>query len=458
VSRLRARIIGIAVVSACGFTASNMQRDDATSPIDSSVDAYIPDASACLRGSAECIANGQMIRVCDGPGLQPHDEPCSWSCLSTPEAHCAKLVPSGGAVTTADLDPTTLGDVTITAAPTATLDTDTGAISNGVRPAGIGSIMNGIEVTQRGNVTVFRMSKLTVNGVLLRITGTRAAALVSLTDITINAEIDVQGDCAARTAGPGGFPGGSAGSDGSGSGGGGNGDGVPDDCTGGGGGGYGGEGGDGGGGADNQGNTFGSATIAALVGGGGGGGGGGGAEAGAGGGGGGALQLVANQRVTINGLTPLAGGINAGGCGGHTGDYCGGGGGAGGTILIEAPVIDFRSSTLAVNGGGGGGGSNGSDGRDASLSTTSAAGGNGGGGPGGGNSGGDGGNGGDDGDLNGDTGENAGRAGGGGGGVGRMRFNTLSGSILRSGTTVFSPALTSGQQTTTVSTGMAVIR
>ena len=205
-SRLRARIIGIAVVSACGFTASNMQRDDATSPIDSSVDAYIPDASACLRGSAECIANGQMIRVCDGPGLQPHDEPCSWSCLSTPEAHCAKLVPSGGAVTTADLDPTTLGDVTITAAPTATLDTDTGAISNGVRPAGIGSIMNGIEVTQRGNVTVFRMSKLTVNGVLLRITGTRAAALVSLTDITINAEIDVQGDCAARTAGPGGFP------------------------------------------------------------------------------------------------------------------------------------------------------------------------------------------------------------------------------------------------------------
>lgn len=455
-SRLRARIIGIAIVSACGFTATNMQREDAaTSPIDSSVDAYIPDASACLRGSAECIASGQMIRVCDGPNQQPHDEPCAWSCLSSPEAHCGKLVPSGGAVTTADLDPTTLGDTTIIAAPTATLDTDTGAIS-GVRPAGIGTILNGIDVTQRGNVTVFRFNKLTVNGPLLRITGTRAAALVSLTDITINAEIDAQGDCQARNAGPGGFLGGSAKNKGSGSGGGGSGGGDDNNCTGGGGGGYGGDGGDGGG-ANNGGTTFGAATITSLVGGGGGGGGGGndGAE---GGGGGGALQLVANTRVTINGLSPLAGGINAGGCGGHSAASCGGGAGAGGTILIEAPVIEFKSSTLAVNGGGGGGGSNGSDGRDATLNTTSAAGGNGGGGPGAGNSGGDGGNGGDDATANGGNGQNASHAGGGGGGVGRMRFNTLSGSVLRSGNTVFSPGLSSGQQTTTVSTGMAIIR
>ena len=455
--RLRARIIGIAIVSACGFTASNMQGGDSgTSPIDSSVDAYIPDASACLRGSAECIANGQMLRVCDGAGLQPHDEPCSWSCLSTPEPHCAKLVPTGGAVTTADLDGTTLGDTTINGAPTATLDTDTGAISGGVRPAGIGSILNGIEVTQRGNVTVFRFNKLTINGVTLRITGTRAAALVSITDMTINAEIDVQGDCAGRTAGPGGFAGGPNETAGGGSGGGDRGTGGNADCTGGGGGGFGGNGGNGGR-ATNAGAAFGTPVIASLVGGGGGGG-GGGVDGGEGGGGGGALQLVANQRITINGAAPLAGGINAGGCGGQTGAACGGGGGAGGAILIEAPVIDFRSTTLAVNGGGGGGGSAGSAGRDASLNTTSAAGGNGGGGPGAGNSGGDGGDGGDDEMLDGEPGESSSRAGGGGGGVGRMRFNTLSGNIVRSGTTVFSPALTSSQQTTTVSTGLAVIR
>lgn len=454
-SRLRARVIGIAIVSACGFTATNMQREDgATSPIDSSVDAYIPDATACQRGSAECIASNQMIRVCDGPGLQPHDEPCSWSCLSTPDAHCGKLVPSGGAVTTADLDPTTLGDTQINGT-SATINTDDGSIT-GVRPAGIGSIMNGIDVTQRGNVTVFRFNKLTVNALQLTIRGSRAAALVALTDITINGEVSAQGDCMARAAGPGGGAGGSSKGSGSGSGRGGSGDGDDNNCTGGGGGADGADGGDGGN-INNGGSSFGAATIATLVGGGGGGG-GGGNMGGDGGGGGGALQLVANGRVTVNGLSPLAGGINAGGCGGRAGNSCGGGGGAGGMILIEAPVIELKSSTLAVNGGGGGGGSGGGNGERGNLSTSKASGGKGGGGPGAGNSGGDGGDGGDDDTATGGKAPNNNRAGGGGGGVGRMRFNTLSGSIVTSGTTTFSPALTSSQQTTTVSTGMAVIR
>ncbi len=454
--RLRTRLIGIAVVSACGFTATraNLVEDGGPDPVDSSIDAYIPDAGVCSTMTSECIGNNSTLRQCEVQGQPPHDYMCSWGCSTTPDPHCARLVPSGGAVTTSDLDPyPSLNDITITAAPKATLNTDDGSIT-GVRAAGAG-IVSGIDFTVRGNVAVFRFNKLTINGPLLEIRGSHAVALVSTSDITINAEINVQGDCAGRNSGPGGGSGGVPANDGKGSGSGGGGGGSSTSCTGGGGGGHGGSGGDGGG-ADNEGDRFGMPTIAQLVGGGGGGG-GGGTEGGDGGGGGGALQLVANNRVTISGLAPFAGGINAGGCGGKGGGACGGGAGGGGLVLIEAPVIDIKSATLAVNGGGGGGGSNGDAGERASLSTTKASGGNGGGGPGNGNQGGDGGDGGDNDIATGANGETNSRSGGGGGGVGRMRFNTLSGAIVTSGTTSFSPPLQAGP-TATVTRGMAIIQ
>ena len=458
--KLRTRVLGIAIVSACGFSATNIERDDgALSPIDSSTDAYIPDASLCAAASKQCIGANQKLRVCDSTGASSRDIDCSWSCLDTPEPHCAQLVPSGGAVTTADLDSTALMEHTITSA---TINTDDGSIS-GLRTAG-GGIVNGIDYTQRGNVGVFRFNKLTINGIV-NIRGTRAAAIVSINEITINGEIDVQGDCNGRNAGPGGGSGGDGSQNGSGSGGGGAGSGS-NQCSGGGGGGNGGSGGDGGG-RDNEGDAFGMPSIAQLVGGGGGGGGGDEDDGGDGGGGGGALQLVANKRIKINGAQPLAGGINAGGCGGRGGSCAGGGGGAGGTILIEAPVIEFASSALAVNGGGGGGGgggdnTTGNNGERASLSNAKANGGNGANGTNGGGppepDGGDGGDGADDNAANGSNGESAKRAGGGGGAVGRMRFNTLSGSIVTSGTVVFSPALSTMTTQTTTSRGMAVIK
>ncbi|CAN5900363.1 hypothetical protein BH11MYX3_BH11MYX3_11220 [soil metagenome] len=454
--RLRTRRIGCAIVSACGFTATRSDRvqDSGPDPVDSAVDAYIPDAGMCGTMTAECIGNNSTLRTCEVSGQPPRDYMCSWGCSTMPDAHCAKLVPSGGVVTTADLDPyPSLMDITITAAPTATLNTDDGSIT-GVRAAGAG-IISGVDFTIRGNIAVFRFNKLTINGPLLNIRGARAVALVSTSDININAEINAQGDCSARTPGPGGGSGGAAAKSGTGSGPGGAGGGTNTTCSGGGGGGHGAGGGDGGG-ANNDGPQFGMATIAQLLGGGGGGG-GGGDQGGDGGGGGGALQLVANNRVTISALAPFAGGINAGGCGGKAGNACGGGAGAGGLVLIEASVIDFRSATLAVNGGGGGGGSNGEAGERASLSTTKASGGDGGGGPGNGNSGGDGGDGGDNDIAIGANGEAKSRSGGGGGGVGRMRFNTLSGSIVTSGTVVFSPPLAGGP-TATVTRGVAIIQ
>ncbi|MBA3459469.1 MAG: hypothetical protein H0T46_05885 [Deltaproteobacteria bacterium] len=458
--KLRTRVLGIAIVSACGFTATNIEREDgALSPIDSSVDAYIPDASLCVAASKQCIGANQKLRVCDSSGASSRDIDCAWSCLETPEPHCAQLVPSGGAVTTADLESTALTDHTIMSA---TINTDDGSIT-GLRAAG-GGIINGIDYTQRGSVGVFRFNKLTING-LVNIRGTRAAAIVSIGEITINGGIDAQGDCSGSNAGPGGSPGGAAGKDGSGSGSGGAGSGS-NPCSGGGGAGHGGAGGDGGG-RDNDGDAFGTPSIAQLFGGAGGGGGGGEADGGEGGGGGGALQLVANKRIKINGAQPLAGRIHAGGCGGRGGLCGGGGGGAGGTILIEAPVIELASSALAVNGGGGGGGggggnTTGTSGERATLSTTKASGGNGANGVNGGGppepDGGDGGDGGDDNAASGSNGENAKRAGGGGGAVGRMRFNTLSGSIVTSGTVVLSPALSTMTTQTTTSRGMAAIK
>ena len=452
--RFHTRLVGFVVVSACGFTARNFATNQDSSPdpltIDSSVDAYIPDAGQCQQLTAECVGSNSILRKCDAINQPPVDYTCDWGCSTDTGAHCAKLQPSGGVLSPEDLDPNAqLQDITINGA---TLDTDTGAISN-VRAAGPG-VISGIDYIQRGSAAVFKFHKLTItNGLLIR--GSRAAVLVSITDVTTSGNIDAQGDCQGTNAGPGGSPGGAKAADGSGSGKGGKGTGDDATCSGGGGGAYGGSGGDGGG-DNNGGSRFGSDLIPLLVGGGGGGGGGGGNGA-SGGGGGGALQIVANRRVTINGIS-VAGGITAGGCGGKTASSCGGGGGAGGAILIEAAVIEFKSSVLAVNGGGGGGGSNGSAGDRAQLSTQRANGGPGGNkGPPANDDGGDGGGGGDDQSANGSPGQNKAHAGGGGAGVGRMRFDTLSGGINVSGISFFSPPVSSGGFTTTVTKGLAVI-
>ena len=441
-------------LGACGFSASNNPGggDGGNEPQDAAIDAYIPDAGPCPAKSAECIGEASTLRECKTPGELPVDTVCTWGCSSAGMPHCAKLLPTGGTLTSTDLDPKMeLGDVSFIA--TGSINTDTGEISN-VRAPGAG-VINGIEFSTRGAVGIFRFNKLTITAGALGVTGSRALALVAITEMRIVAELDLQGDCNGRNAGPGGSQGGAKASAAAGSGGGGAGQGVDNACSGGGGGGYGANGGDGGN-ASNKGSAFGTDAISVLVGGGGGGG-GGGAMGGDGAGGGGAIQLVANRKITFEGIPTLAGGaINVGGCGGKPGGGCGGGGGAGGTIVMEAPAIVFNGSTFAANGGGGAGGNNGIAGSRAQLGTTKASGGRGGGnGP---MRGGDGGDGGDDGALAGSNGGGGTRGGGGGGGVGRMRFNTYSGKVVVQNGAVFSPALSTVTTPTPVVRGVANVQ
>ncbi len=76
---------------------------------------------------------------------------------------------------------------------------------------------------------------------------------------------------------------------------------------------------------------------------------------GAGGGGGGAVQIVAGQRITVNGAINVGGGGGLGGL--SSWSYSGaGGGGSGGAVLLEAPTVAVHGSVAAAGGGGGGGG------------------------------------------------------------------------------------------------------
>jgi hypothetical protein len=375
----------------------------------------------------QCL--GDTLSKCAVIGQPPVPEPCSWGCSIEGEAHCRKLQPSGGVLKEADLDPSPgLGPLSIS---NATINTETGEISP----------QSSISFEMRGNVGVFRATKITISG-NVQVKGKNALALVSTSDVTVSGTIDVQGACSGTVPGPGGGAGGARNQDGSGSGAGGQAiSASSSSCFGAGGGGNGGNGGRGGNRiiTDNGGKHFGEPEMLILVGGGGGG--GGNKGNGVGGGGGGAVQIIANGQITI----ATGGGIKAGGCGGKGSGECGGGGGAGGTILLEAPVILFDGSKLAVNGGGGAGG-NGDDG-DAAWFSSQVAGGGGGSSDSG--DGGDGGHGHDQ-TANGSAGGDSLKyGGGGGGGVGLMRFNTLLGNIVQMGSNVFSPPVSTGTTTGT---------
>lgn len=437
-------LVGLVLVAACGFSANPPQN---TGVVDSSIDVPIADASGCNSLTSECVGQNTKIRVCEMLGQLPVDYDCDWGCRPNGGAHCARLVPAGGYLLPTDLDPSS-GPQDVTLDGDLTFNAVTGEITPNVRAAGP-NVISGVDFQVRGGkLGVFRFAKLQLGTGTIKVVGSNAIALVSLSTMTLGATFDLQGDCAARNSGPGGTDGGATSNDGYGMGGGGRGLGFDSSCYGGGGAGNGGQGGRGGSPLiDNKGNKFGADLIPTLVGGSGGGG-GGGSQGADGGGGGGAIQLIAQRRITITG------GINVGGCGGKTAATCGGGGGAGGTILIEAPVIDFQGSKLAANGGGGGGGNSGQAGERASLSNAKANGGAGGNtGP---AKGGDGGDGADDGSLDGESGGANSRCGGGGGGVGRMRFNTLSGMIVTSGTVLFSPLVSATGAPTPVTKGVAV--
>lgn len=367
---------------------------------------------------------------------------CPWGCI---DERCAVVVPAGGGVRPEDTKPETLATLGEIVLPSGTtIDGSAGTITN---------VTGGFthELRAGGTIAVFRMKSLTITG-QVKLIGPAAIAIVTDGAIVVNAVVDAKGSCGsnenATLPGPGGFRGGlAAGTNGSGAG---AGSGTVAKA-GAGGGGNGTRGGSGGigplmapGGAGGA--IAGTPTIDMLFGGGGGGCTDGGGGRGMGGGGGGAVQLVSNTRITL-----ASGGIDAGGCPGDSGqgngEDGGGGGGAGGTILLEAPIIDGTNGRLAVNGGGGGAGDDGTDatGAKSTLSRSQAAGANSTATGGGGGSGAAGSAAAVKGDDDATT-----HAGGGGGGIGRIRFNTRNGSVMFTG--VSSPTLDDPASTCTAGT------
>jgi hypothetical protein len=219
---------------------------------------------------------------------------------------------------------------------------------------------------------------------------------------------------------------------------------------GGGGGGFNGDGGDGGDGSDGEGGGGAKGTPVAAPGtvrggcrGEKGGRGDGGDGSGTGGAGGGALQLTAQNLVTINGRLH-AGGAGGRGAQGSSGGRCGGGGGgSGGLIGLEAPSLAIgQNAVLATNGGGGGEGADGNiadPGDDGQLRANAAAGGSGIDGRGG-----DGGTGGAQANPDAGSGSNGSVAGsnrgGGGGGGGGAGYIILDGARAVNPGAVLSPA------------------
>ena len=405
-----------------------------------------------------------LIPACDSlwsPYLEPCD-PKRPMCIEgvAPEP---QLLPSNG------IAPDWFGEAKAELAPTEDLviDTDQGTVTTAVGNRRLMDVSyHQLAPADCGEgwmvgVGVFGFTKIRIlDGIRVRFTGLRAAALIAPGAIEIEGLLDLRGgmtECTdVRCGGPGGFAGGfvqfpAPKGDGPGAGVWGYGiGGLGDEAGGGGGGacGNGGKGGEAGAGypAGRGGGAYQRQTLIPLCGGSGGGSGGPGNSGGdpgqRGGGGGGAIQIVSQKSVSISSTNSMPSGIQAGGSGGQ-GDQGvnfndgGGGGGSGGAILIEAPKISISSgAVLAVNGGGGGGGfNNGSStnhGESASLSSTAAAGGPGirSGGAGGAGS-----------TLHGSdaAGPIGDGGGGGGGGVGRIRLNSLDGTVTVSGE--LSPAI-----------------
>jgi hypothetical protein len=410
------------------------------------------------------VPNTNVLRECRAVGSPAVDKICDWGCIDAGSPHrCGKLSPSGGAVSSNDLDPTSgLTDKTITTSNLGVVvfNTTTGEIQPGVRSGGDG-IRNGIDFEINNNVGIWRFSRLTlttIDAAPVRIVGTNAAAIVSIASIDVERTIiDVRGGCIGTAPGPGGNAGGAVGSSGSNNGAGSGGTTYSgNDSSGGGGGAHGAAGGDGGrpsGESDiDGGQPFGNPQISSLLGGGGGGG-GGGPSGGVGGGGGGAIQLVANGPVRFTGTVVYAG-INAGGCGGKPGASgdAGGGGGAGGTILIEASSVRLDLGGLAVNGGGGGGGDSINAGANGQFASTRATGGNGMNGAGNGGAGGAAGTTDGASNLPGQTAPINDNGGGGGGGVGRIRIHTADGNVTLQNGSFVSPAFNDPSTTATRAT------
>lgn len=350
-----------------------------------------------------CVLAVALLPGCDSL-WRSYLEPCDLN-----RSQCRyDVLPSNG------IDPSWFGEAKANLSPTEDLviDTDLGTVTTAVSKQQLSDVSyhQTTEVDCGGGwkvgIGVFGFKQINIpEGVRVRFTGARAAALIASGPIEVEGLLDLRGglsECSDPScAGPGGFVGGSqhrTSLQGSGPGGGkfgfGGGSGIGEEAGGGGGGacGSGGKGGDAGidmylGG--NGGPAYLPPGLVPLCGGSGGGSGGIGKSTidpgQRGGGGGGAIQIVSQSLVSIRSSADTPSGIQAGGGGGQPDQDTnyndgGGGGGSGGAILIEAPSISIGAgAVLVANGGGGAGGYNENmktnDGQSGQLSSTPAAGG-----------------------------------------------------------------------------------
>ena len=334
-----------------GSCAPGALVDAGTELVDAGVPVAATDAGA-LDGGEDAV--DASLRALDGGGPPPLD-----AGVPSPidaGAPALELVPTNIppallALGTAELVVRAADEVVV-------LDTDDGSIHRlsdraDRRPAGlVVSVLP--QLGGAPDLAVLSLRALRIEaGAELRVVGAAALVLAVRDEVIIEGRLDADAD--GRSAGPGGFEGGTLSSRaGRGPGGGGAGPSATD--VGGGGGGHlavGGAGGDTGGTRGGAGGgSCGDADLSPLVGGSGGAAGGGTNAAGEGGGGGGAVQ-ISSARIVVaaSGAIDCAGG---GGAGGALDDAAGGGG-AGGAILLEALTLEVRGALVAIGGGGGAG-------------------------------------------------------------------------------------------------------
>ncbi len=284
---------------------------------------------ACIANTVEC--DGDVVKRCNADGVLSV-EACDVSCVSDPEPHCAYL------------EPKYLPDICDMPA--------TGHVDFGPFDTNIDSQCTGGIVTQVDGpeICVVRAATISIpTGVIAKVTGARALALVADSSLLLEGELDISAD--ARSSGPGGaVPEWTVG-EGTGSGGGG-------------GGGLGGRGGNGAsstvdGGAMNGGPAYDPQSVITFLAG------TGrrqdpGVQAAPGGGGGGAILVACRGPVVVSGIVDAGGG---GGLGGRDRDgrpsvdniVGGGGGGSGGHLVVQGMGVSTLGQFFA-NGGSGGNG------------------------------------------------------------------------------------------------------
>lgn len=396
-------------------------------PIDAAIDAPIDAAQVCTPNAVTCT--GSTLSTCNATGTAATTSTCSFGCATA--TRCADLAPSNGLAARLDL---AAGAQPLVLTGNAVIDTTNGTVTNG---SGAGIAVTSA-IIPGSPVEIFAISVRSLSAANVRVTGTRALAILSDGDVSITGVFAVSAD--GPTPGPGSISTGTATCIG------GNGVDGGNDISGDGGGGFGSTGGTGGTANTTAGGRAGAlagdATLVPLR---------GGCRGGQlrnqGGGGGGALQISARGRITVGAGAFIAANGGGGSGGLPTGILCllgspcwvGAGGGSGGGILLEAATISVSSTGgLVANGGSGHMGttppstaSNGLLSESASPpfvapNCTSCGAGGGGGsllraaGNGG--------------------GVMSGEAAGGGGGVGRIRINLAAGSSFDPGPPIVSPA------------------